>query len=590
MKRVGCGLLRSGDKDRKVRLCGWVDSRRDHGGLIFIDLRDMTGKVQILFRMEDGKLHGFGGGLRLEYVIEVEGLVKLRAKEMVNDQIGTGEVEIEVCEGKLLNRSDLLPFLLDSGQRISEELRLKYRYLDLRRGVLRDNLVKRHGILKVVRRYLDDWGGIEVETPILNRSTPEGARDFVVPSRIQRGKFYALMQSPQIFKQLLMVGGFEKYYQIVKCFRDEDTRADRQLEFTQIDIEMAFAREEEVMGLVEGLMRGIVSECYGRELEGSFEVLDYKEAKRMYGTDKPDLRFDLRMRGVGEELGGGDLKIFRQIMESGGNLVGMKVESGGKFSRKEIEDLKGYVSDCGLEGLAWMKVRGGKLESNISKYFNGGIQHSLMEKLRAREGDLLLFLGGDEELILEVGGKLRVELARRHSLISGNELKFVWVTNFPLFKYNREEGRYESYHHPFTSSDLEWEEFERVMGEEPLGLVARSYDLVLNGVELGGGSIRIHDFRVQEAVLKFLGGMEGVKDFEFLLDGLRYGAPPHGGIALGLDRIVMLLQNQGSIRDVIAFPKTQKGVCLLSGSPSVLSVEQLEELGLGLDLGDGLGR
>jgi len=580
MRSDHCGEITKNDIGKEVKLNGWVTSVRDHGGVIFIDLRDRTGIVQVVFKPEVAQeCHDIAEDFRSEFVIAIKGEVIPRTDDMINPKIPTGEVEVLVKEVKLLNQSLTPPFVISEAQNAGEEIRLKYRYLDLRHPQMQSNMIMRHKIAHTVRNFLEENKFIEIETPILNKSTPEGARDFLVPSRINEGMFYALPQSPQIFKQILMVSGFERYYQIVKCFRDEDLRADRQPEFTQIDLELSFITRDSLITLMEDMFQLILKECYNIDIKTPFERIDYQVAMNRYGNDRPDTRFDLHIEDVGDIVKKSDFKVFQSVVEGGGKVCGINAKKGEQLSRKDIDDLTAFVGQFGAKGMAWMRVKGGKLESNIVKFFNDDVQKELMDKFQAEDGDLLLFGAGDESIVLDSLGNLRIELAKRLGLIDENQLAFNWVIDFPLFHYDKQEDRYDSVHHPFTApepDDL------HLLEEDPLSMRSEGYDLVLNGVELGGGSIRIHDYKVQQKIFRHLkiSEEEAEEKFGFLLTALKYGAPPHGGIAFGLDRIVMLLQKATSIREVIAFPKTQKGVCLMSGAPSHVEEDQLMDLSI----------
>lgn len=590
-----CRELDSSLVGETIVLNGWVDSVRDHGGLIFIDLRDKSSKVQLLANPESPAYQDVQN-LKLESVLSIRGTLRNRPLDRVNIDIHTGKVEVWIEQLSVLNPSKLLPFSISdssssstspSQSPIKEELRLRYRYLDLRRESLQKNFVMRHKIIQSIRSFFDGEDFIEIETPLLNKSTPEGARDFLVPSRLNEGSFYALPQSPQIFKQLLMVSGFEKYYQITRCFRDEDLRADRQPEFTQIDVEISFSNQEIICSLIEKMFQKIFRECYDQNLSIPFANLSYQESIERYGTDRPDLRFAMPIHNVSSIMRDSDFKVFQNALANGGEVCALKLEfDEGKntLSRKDIDDLIAWVQKLGAGGLAWMRVQNGKLESNIAKFFHSDIQSHLIQTLKAQTGDILFFLAEPPPQVYEWAGKLRLELAKRLSLIQ-DSLRFVWIDNFPLFDYNTEEKRYESVHHPFTlpkGIDSHSGSNFSTLEKNPLSLKAQSYDLVLNGIELGGGSLRIHDSILQKKVFQCLGMEEEEieKQFGFLISALEYGAPPHGGIALGLDRLVMLLEKQSSIRDTIAFPKTQKGFCLMSHSPSEVSDKQLLELSI----------
>lgn len=576
-----CGALRARDVESEVVLCGWVASRRDHGGLVFIDLRDRYGLTQVVFRPERApEAHRVASTLRDEFVIAVSGRVERRPDGMVNAEMPTGEVEVDAREVVVLNPSLTPPFEITDRVAVSEELRLTYRYLDLRRPAMQQRLIKRHQIIKAFRDYFDGQGFIEVETPCLTKSTPEGARDFVVPSRLYHGQFYALPQSPQLFKQLLMVAGFDRYIQFPRCYRDEDPRADRQVEHTQLDLEMAFVEEDDVMSLVEGALVHICRTVFGREVPHPFQRMTWHEAMRRYGTDKPDLRFEMEIGDISDLAAASEFKVFRTVVEGGGVVRGLCAPGGGKYTRREIEkDMTAFVAEFGAKGLAWMKCEEGGLTGSTAKFFSPEQQAEIMQRLNATSGDLLLFVAADEPTVCQALGELRLRLGRELKLFEPGTLRFLWVVDFPMFEWNEEEQRCDPLHHPFTSpKDADLDKLESA----PLECRAKAYDVVLNGTELGGGSIRIHDNAVQQRVFKLINIDEeqARTQFGFLLDALQYGAPPHGGLAVGIDRLVMLMLGLKSIRDVMAFPKTQRGQCLLTNAPSEISDRQLKELGL----------
>lgn len=565
-------------------MMGWVQSRRDHGGLIFIDLRDRGGITQVVFNPEvSAEAHRIAEDVRSEYVLGVMGIVSLRPENTANPKIPTGEIEVIAHELVILNVSKTPPFMIEDETDVAENLRLKYRYLDLRRPSLQKVLITRHRITRTVRKFLDSHGFVDIETPFLTKSTPEGARDYLVPSRVNPGMFYALPQSPQLFKQILMIAGFERYYQIVKCFRDEDLRADRQPEFTQIDLEMSFVDREDVMSLMERLLSAVVKEVRGTEIPLPFPRLTYQEAMERYGSDKPDTRFGLELKDISDIAGETEFKVFLQAIGLGGRVKGFSAPGFGSLSRKEIDDLTNEARMFGAKGLAWIKVTDSGFDSPIAKFFKDGQIQEIALRLGARAGDMMLFVADSPKVAAETLGHLRLLVARQQRLIDESRLDFLWITDFPLLEWNEDEKRYDAMHHPFTAP---MDEDLPLLDTDPLKVRAKAYDIVLNGAEIGGGSIRIHRFDVQAKMFSLLNisDEDARERFGFLLEALQYGAPPHGGLAFGLDRLTAILTGMQSIRDVIAFPKTQKAVCLMTEAPSRVSAAQLRELSIKHDI------
>jgi aspartyl-tRNA synthetase len=573
-----CGELRAADIGKSVTLTGWVDIRRDLGGVVFIDVRDRYGKTQVVFNPQtDEVTHRVAGELRSEYVISVSGTVEARPQGTRNPNLPTGEIDVLAHELRILNRADTPPFPIEDELDVNEEARLQYRYLDLRRAPMQRNLAIRHQMYLLTRKYFDRHGFLEVETPVLMKSTPEGARDYLVPSRVHRGKFYALPQSPQTYKQILMVACLDRYFQIVKCFRDEDLRADRQPEFTQIDVEMSFVDEKDVMEIAEGLMGQLFREILGIEIAFPLPRFTFKEAMERYGSDKPDLRFGLELRSVSEVVRDSGFRVFSECVKKGGVVAGFTAPGCATYTRNQLDGLVDFAKSQGAGGLVWMRVTEAGVETPTEKFLGKPLLETIRTAMGAKPGDLILLISDEWLKAYTILGALRIELARRLSLIEAGTYRMAWVTDFPMFEYDEAEKRHVAVHHPFTSPKNEDVGY---LDSEPLRARARAYDLVLNGYEIAGGSIRIHDRDLQRKVFGLLGiGEEQAqKKFGFLLEAFRFGVPPHGGIAFGLDRICMLLTGGKSIRDVIAFPKTTSATSMMDDSPSEVDPQQLKEL------------
>lgn len=574
-----CGMLTVEEAGKKVILCGWVSKRRDHGGLIFIDLRDRSGIVQVVADPDaTGADFKLAEDIRNEYVVKVSGTIRLRDEDTINPNIATGKIEVVADAIEVLNAAKTPPFYIQDNIDTDENLRLKYRYLDLRRPEMQKNLILRHKVTKLMRDYFDSRDFIEVETPMLCKSTPEGARDYLVPSRVNPGKFYALPQSPQIFKQILMVAGMERYFQIARCFRDEDLRADRQPEFTQLDIEMSFVEVDEILEMMEGLMQHIFKGALGKDIKAPFYRMKWDDAMNNYGSDKPDLRFEMPLFDLSDTVKGSDFKVFNTILENGGVVKGLTVKGYSAIPRRELDGLVDFVGIYGAKGLAWIQIQpDGSVKSPIAKFFTPEQMANIVKVAKAEANDLILIVADKWLTTVQSLGALRIEMAKRRNLIDPDKLAFLWVVDFPMFEYSEEDKRWVAMHHPFTMPREE--DLDKLL-TDPGKVYAKAYDMVLNGTEIGGGSIRIHRRDIQKKIFEAIGltDEQAEQKFGFMMGAFEYGAPPHGGLAFGLDRLIMIMAKRDSIRDVIAFPKTQSAACLMTAAPDMVDDKQLREL------------